>query len=245
MEVLEFKERDYNNAVAVIGFPSLGLVSSIASSFIARELKMDLIAGIAAPEFPPYCIIQNGIPMPQVRIFHGCRKDTDMESGLDCEDILIVTSEFIPKQEQYYDIALTLIQWLEKKGIRKVITLDGIPMFTPDTYEIIGAGSSDKAREIMKEYEINPFDDGMVRGISGIMLFEGSRRNMDIITLLGSAKSEFPDPKGAAMLMDPLKKMIPEINIDTEPLYQEASELDMRFNANKNVPSDGIDRIYG
>ena len=40
--------------------------------------------------------------------------------------------------------------------------------------------------------------------------------------MLGTAKSELPDPYGAARLLDPIQRMFPEISVDTEPLYEEA-----------------------
>ena len=95
-----------NDAVAIVGFPSLGLVSSIATGFLAKELKLDLIAAISSPSFPPYAIVQGGIPMPPVRIYGGCRKkDCDCEGGIGCEDLFVITSEFVPKPEQTDEMA--------------------------------------------------------------------------------------------------------------------------------------------
>ena len=73
------------DAVAIVGFPSLGLVSSIATSFLAKELKLDLIAAVSSPSFPPYAIVQGGVPMCPVRIYGGCRKkDENCENGIGC-----------------------------------------------------------------------------------------------------------------------------------------------------------------
>ncbi|MBE6525613.1 MAG: proteasome assembly chaperone family protein [Thermoplasmata archaeon] len=247
VEVHEYEKHDFRNTVAIIGFPSFGLVSSIAASYLARELKLELVAGMTSPDFPPYCIIQNGVPMPQIRMYSGCRNlSEDGEKGIDCDEIAVITSEFIPKPEQYYDIAKAIMSWLESSGIHNVIVLDGIPMFKPDTYEIIGAGSTDLAREVMKTFEIEPFDDGMVRGLAGLLLYEGSQKGVNVISLLGSAKSEFPDPKGAAVFMDVISRMLPEINIDTEPLYLEAEDLEKKLNKKiqpASSASDGI--LYG
>lgn len=247
VEVHEYKKHDFRNTVAIIGFPSFGLVSSIASSYLARELNLELVAGMTSPDFPPYCIIQNGIPMPQVRIYSGCREiKEDCEKGIDCDEIVVITTEFVPKPEHYHGISQRIIQWLEETGIKDVIILDGIPMFKPDTYEIIGAGSTEKAREVLTTYGIEPFEDGMVRGLAGLLLYESSLKGINVVSLLGSAKSEFPDPKGAAAFMDIISKMLPEINIDTEPLYLEAEDLDKKLNKkNRSIssPDDGI--LYG
>ena len=68
----------------------------------------------------------------------------------------------------------------------------------------------------------------------------------DVISLMGSAKSELPDPFGAARLLDPIKRMFPEINVDTEPLYEEAEELNKRIGTKPPLPADTDDRVlYG
>ena len=153
VKVRKLKDHRFKNAVAIVGYPSIGLVSSIASNFMSRELKLELVAGIESPDFPPYTVMQNGVPMPQMRIFSGLREpNNEDDGGIDCEDIAIITSEFVPKVEHMYPIAVALLDWFEENDIRTIITLDGIPMFSPDTYEIMGAGSTENAREIMEKY---------------------------------------------------------------------------------------------
>ena len=230
-----YKDKELKNTVAVVGFPSIGLVSSIAANFIARELKLEMIAGISSPDFPPYALMQNGVPMPPIRIYAGNR-NCDDDTGLNCDGLVVITSEFMPKMEQHYSIAMTILDWLVANDIRTVITLDGIHPASQGDHVLLGAGSTEAAREIMKKYEIDEFVDGMIRGTSGVMLFEGANRDIDVLTLLGSAKADMPDPRGAAKLMEPLGKMLPELKIDTEPLYTEADELEKRMTGQPNAP---------
>ena len=128
--------------------------------------------------------------------------------------------------------------------IRTVITLDGIPQFPSGEDALLGAASTPAAREMMAQFGIEEFADGMIRGMSGIMLFEGKNRGLDVITLLGSARADMPDPRGAAKLMEPLGKMLPELKIDTEPLYIEAEELDRRFKQTASGSAAGLPRDY-
>ena len=162
-----YGELKSNDAVAIIGFPSLGLVSSIATSFLAKELKLDLIAAVSSPSFPPYAIVQGGVPMPPVRIYGGCRKkDESCTDGIECEDLFVITSEFVPKPDQTDEMASLIVDWCLRNNVHTVITLDGIPLFAPDMYSIIGVGSTENARQMMKDYEIESIEDGMVRGLS-------------------------------------------------------------------------------
>ncbi len=230
--------------VAIVGFPSLGLVSSIATNFLSRDLKLDLVAGLTSSEFPPYALIQGGRPMPPIRIFSGCRDNCG--EGLDCGGVVVVTTEFAPKPDTHRDVALALLDWFEANGVDAVVTLDGIPMFVQDRYDILGAASTPEAREMMVRYGVEPFEDGMVRGISGVLLYEGSVRRMKVMSIMGTARSEIPDPKGAANLLETIKKMLPEVSIDTDPLYAEAAEIDKRLKAQTEAPDQGSnDILYG
>ena len=233
------------DAVAIVGFPSIGLVSSIATSFLAKELKLDLIAAVSSPSFPPYTIVQDGVPMPPVRIYGGCRKkDESCEGGIGCEDLFVITSEFVPKPEQTYELASMIVDWCLDNNVSKIITLDGIPLFGPDMYSILGVGSTQTARKMMEQYKIDSIGDGMVRGISGMMLMKAADIDMNVITLLGSAKQDMPDPKGAAKLMEPLTRLLPELKIDTEPLYKEAEEIEKKIR-NQQVHQYENQDIYG
>ena len=234
-----------DDAVAIVGFPSLGLVSSIATSFLAKELKLDLIAAVSSPSFPPYAIVQAGVPMPPVRFYGGCRKkDEKCESGIGCDDLFVITSEFVPKPEQTDEMAELVIEWCVNNNVHTLITLDGIPLFGPDMYSIYGVGSTESARQMMKDYEIESIEDGMVRGLSGMMLLKASEIDLDVITLLGSAKQDMPDPKGAAKLMEPLTRLLPELKIDTEPLYKEAEEIEKKIR-NQQIHQYENQDIYG
>lgn len=246
IEYRSFKECDLEGSAVILGFPSLGLVSSIATNFLSRELKQDLIGGFTSPQFPPYCILQDGVPMPQIRVFSADRTSVPDDEGVGCSRISIITSEFIPKPEQNHDIAMAVLDWIVRNRIGTVITLDGIPMFTPDSYDLIAAGSTEHARKMVGDYGIQLFSEGMVRGISGILLYECSVRGIDMISMMGSAKSELPDPIGGARLLEPIKKMFPEISINTEPLYEEAEELNKRIGTKPPLPSESDDSmLYG
>ncbi|MDD4185586.1 MAG: PAC2 family protein [Candidatus Methanomethylophilaceae archaeon] len=226
---------DLSKSVAIIGFPSLGLVSSIAASYMSKELNLNLIAGISSDEFPPYTIIQNSKPMPQIRMYAGCRKDK-AEGGMEeCDDIVVITSEFVPKDGINYKVSDLLTTWIKDRGIKTVLVLDGIPLFGEDNYILLGAGSTDSARVQMGEYGIESFEEGMVRGMTALLLMDGAEKEVNVIAMLGSAKADVPDPKGAAKIMEFLAKMLPELKIDTGPLFKEADDLEKRI-ARQQIP---------
>ena len=164
--------------------------------------------------------------------------------SIGCDDLFVITSEFVPKPEQTDEMAELVIEWCVNNNVHTLITLDGIPLFGPDMYSIYGVGSTESARQMMKDYEIESIEDGMVRGLSGMMLLKASEIDLDVITLLGSAKQDMPDPKGAAKLMEPLTRLLPELKIDTEPLYKEAEEIEKKIR-NQQIHQYENQDIYG
>ena len=239
-----YKDVRWGNSIAVVGFPSIGLASSIAANFLARTLKLDVIGGISSPEFPPYAVVQNGIPLPPVRIYAGSRSCCTGD-GVDCDGLIVVTSEFLPKIDQHHQLAVSFMDWFKENGVGTVICLEGIPQFDPDDQRILGVGSTDAAREIMSKYSVEGVDDSLVRGTSGVMLYEGVMRNMDVLTILAQARADMPDPRGAAKLIEPLAKMLPELKMDLEPLYKEAEETEKRMGAHPLDDLRNKDFLYG
>jgi len=236
-----YKDIKWNDPIAIVGFPSIGLASSIAANFLTRSLELEVVGGISSPELPPYAVVQNGIPLPPVRLYAGSRNCDG--TGVSCDGLIVVTSEFMPKIEQHHPLSVALLDWFKENGVKTVICLEGIPVFDADT-GILGVGSTAAANEIMEKYSIERLDDSLVRGTSGVMLYEGAMRNMDVLAILGPARTDMPDPRGAAKLMEPLGRMLPELKIDTEPLYKEAEEMERRMDTHVTALGGGKDFLY-
>jgi uncharacterized protein len=237
MRVIKYSERRYGHPTVLIGFPSVGLVGPIVAGFMARTLKMDTLAGITSCDIPPYALIQGGIPLPQIRIYGYESMDED---GM---DLVIVTSEIAPRPEQCSDLAITIIDFLKDINAGMIIAIEGIPKYEGDS--ILACGSSEKANATIRDMGVQPLDEGLVRGMTGIMLYEASYRKMDVIAMLCPANPALPDPRAAASVLEPLSKIIHGLDLDTGPLYKEAEDIDNRIKAQEAQNSIDTQRIYG
>jgi len=83
--------------------------------------------------------------------------------------------------------------------------------------------------DILKKYAIEETKEGMITGITGVLLFEGARLKQDVLCLLAEAHSSYPDSRAAALLVETIDKMLPEIKIDTQPLYKEAEDIEQKI----------------
>jgi uncharacterized protein len=69
---------------------------------------------------------------------------------------------------------------------------------------------------------------------------------------LAEAHSSYPDSRAAALLVETLDKMLPEIQINTQPLYKEAEDIEQKIRsfikqAQPTAPSSGTlpSQMYG
>ncbi|MCL2032959.1 MAG: PAC2 family protein [Methanomassiliicoccaceae archaeon] len=244
MKIIRYSEQKYDNPTAIVGLPGIGLVGSILTSFAIRELDMEVVAAITSPDFPPYTLIQNGNPYPPVRVY-GCRREN---TSADCGDLVIVTSEITLRPEQYYDLNATLMGLFKEMGITSVIALEGIPQFE-ENMNIFACGSSAASKERIEGLGLKMLNDGLVRGLTGVMLYEAFYSNMDVIAMLCPANPALPDPRSAARILEPLSKIMPELAIDAEPLYKEAEEIESKIKQQQeygyDVAPKDIQQLYG
>jgi uncharacterized protein len=224
----EYKDAQITNSMAVIGFPSVGLVSSIAANYIVRTMKLERIATIVSKDFPPYTILHEGIPSPPVRIYAGKRICDG--NGEKCEQIVVILSEFMPRPDLIKRLSDIILDWCQKKGIGTIMTLEGIN--TSDKSQeatTFGVGTTNRMKKMLETYHIAEMKEGMVSGISGVLLSEGDRLNIDVMCLLGPAKGDIPDARGAARLLEIIGEMLPEIKLDPQPLMKEAETIEQEM----------------
>ncbi len=189
----EYKDAQITNAMAVVGFPSVGLISSIAANYIVRTMKLERIATIISKDFPPYTILHDGVPSPPVRIFAG--KRICGRRRRECEQIVVILSEFMPRPDLIKGLSGIILDWCQKKGIDTIMTLEGVNTSdTPEETRTFGVGTTGKTKKMLQTYRISEMREGMVSGISGVLLSEGDRLNIDVMCLLGPAKAEMPTP---------------------------------------------------
>jgi uncharacterized protein len=120
-----------------------------------------------------------------------------------------------------------ILEWCNKNDVSKIVALEGINVGeNPEQKDIMAVATGEKCRAMLETYGIKEMKEGMVSGTSGVMLYEANRLNRDVICLLGPGRSEYPDARGAARLLEYVTKMIPELKLDLEPLFKEAEQME-------------------
>lgn len=240
-EVLGLREVDFNSPVAIIGFPTVGLVGSILASYVSKTKNMEFVAGIASAGLPPYTLIQNGKPYPPVRVY-------GLKTGEE-RDLIVVTSEVTPRPETCHGIAVQVLKVLDMLGVAEVIAIEGVGRCAAPgsaDADIVACGTTDAALDRARTAGLGILTEGLVHGITGVMLYECADKCKDMLALLCPADPGMPDPRASAALIASLSKLVPSLEIDLEPLIREAEEMESRLrDESYGECNDVIRQLYG
>lgn len=224
---------DLKNALLIDGFPTVGLVSTIVSSFIIDTLKLRRVGAITSRYIPAAAIVHSGVPSPPLRIYAGpklCGPDDE------CDQVVILTSEVRIPDELQLPLAHKILDWAKQHGVKLVLTLEGTPLpERPDVsgeepdLSIYAAGSTQRARDVLARFKLTPMEMGIITGISGHLLYLGDMERRDVLCLLAPAHFQFPDARAAARMIELIDEMLPVIEIDTSPLLEEAERIEKQI----------------
>src|SRR5512137_1720847 len=97
VQICDFEDVDLEGATVIAGFPSIGLVSTIAANYLIDALNLKQIGCLRSSQFPALSVVHTGEPLSPVRIYAG-----NHGRG---EKIVVFVSEFKPKPTLINSIA--------------------------------------------------------------------------------------------------------------------------------------------
>lgn len=218
IDVRTFKDVDLAGGTVLAAVPSVGLVSTIAATYMISALGMDQIVALDAEEFPPLSMVYAHKPKFPVRVY------ADVPRRLAC-----FISEVPLRSRVHRALARTLLEWARTHGSRRIVCLEGLPLPREETeadIDVWGVGSTESATAELEGAGIPFLETGMVSGVAGVLLNEGRWAKYDVIALLAEARPYLPDAHAAARLVEAADRLIPKINIDLSPLLEQAKELE-------------------
>jgi uncharacterized protein len=251
IQIYELKRSDLRNAVVIDGFPSVGLVSTITANYLITTLKMEQVGILDSVHFPTVSVVRNAEPLNPVRIYAGSleRDDSIEDESQMSKTLVVFISEFQPPPNLIKMIASTILDWMQDQGCRLLISPEGLVIdreegegggedgeddlhYEPsEDIEAYGIGSTEGARNLLKEYGIPHFQEGVISGVAGVLLNEGKRRNFDVISILAEARPNYPDARAAAKVIESIDQILLKVGIDVKPLYKEAEGIESRIKA--------------
>jgi uncharacterized protein len=221
VRIVEKEGIEYKNPVVLEGLPDVGLVGTIAASFIVEKLNYNEIGYIESDLFPPVMVIHDGRLENPFRIYSA-------EDG----SVVVVLSEVAVPPKAVYPLTTALADWFKKIDANQpVISIKGLPMkdrIDINKPEVFGVGNSEAAVTKLKDEQIELLEEGFIAGTYAMMLRECAKRNIGAISLLAQCFPVYPDPGAAASAIESIQKFISGLDIDVGQLLENSEEIKLK-----------------
>ena len=227
---------DAEGALEVTCFPSVGYVTSIVAHYLIDQLELRFCGGVRAPGLPAVCLVKDGQPMPPLRFYAGepvCTVDG-------CDKLILIVSEIPVRNDMVLPLTETLLDWSKEAQIAGGVLIDSFSHTDEHAHEIIddddteetilGIGATVATRERLEKMGVPLLSQGVVAGMTGVLLGECRRRGLDTFAILAEANGPpgagLPDARAAARIIEKLDSLLPNLSLPTEPLIEEAERIE-------------------
>lgn len=225
VEIVDFEDMDLQGATVIAGFPSIGLVSTIAANYLIDALNLSQIGALDSSHFPALSVVHTGEPLSPVRIYAGAQSNG--------EKIVVFVSEFKPKPNLINSISNAIMKWATEKKCKMLISPEGMVVEgknadSEETADAYAIGSTGDVRNMLAMKNITQFKNGIIAGVSGVLLNKGKQSDFDVISILTQAHPNYPDAKAAAAAINVIALII-DLEINVAPLYEESERIEKQL----------------
>lgn len=231
--------------IFVEGLPGVGNVGRIAAGYLAEQLGAKEFAELFSPHFLPFVLLHqsSAVHVLKNEFYYWKAKKKNQRDLV----ILIGDSQSIDPVG-HYEIVETVLDFLEKLGVKEIITIAGLNVGKLEKEpKVIGAVSDP---EIVKKYKNMGIDFqagskvGTIVGASGLFIGLGRYRGMKGLCLLGETSGFpiIPDPRSAEVVLKTLTKVL-NVDIDMSKLEDKVKEMENFMKKIEKVQSRAIRQL--
>ncbi|VVB74811.1 PAC2 family protein [uncultured archaeon] len=210
VEIVETKNVSLKGYTFIEGFPDLGLAGTIGTKYLVDKLKFEQFGYADSRLFLPMLRIQGGLPLHPVRLYVNKKSK-----------VAAVVAEQMINNLLAAEMAQTLVAWVKKKGITRVISTSGVRI--PDGKSVYAFASNEKSKKIIKENKIELIENGITSGVTALLMLGLRDNNIEAFCLLGNAKNS-ADYNAAAEVVKAICGLT-GMRIDIKPLLEDAKKM--------------------
>lgn len=213
VEIIKTLDIETRSPLIIAGFPGIGLVGSIATSFFVEKNNFKMMGYVSSNEFAPLAAIHNYCPLPPVRMYYSKEKN-----------MIVLISEIMVPVSVSHELAQKILDFAKEFGSEKIITLGGISLKESVNSVYLVGNNKKEVDELLLKKIGKGIKEGATAGVSGTLLALGSMTGYSVIAVLAEADPDFIDPKAASNALQVLSKII-NIPVNTLELEKEARTL--------------------
>ena len=240
MNIRKIKEVNLKGGVVFDGFQSLGLTNTIACGCFVNSLQTEIVSIIDSPVFPAISIIYDSTPNFPVRIYANEEKK-----------LAFFVSEINLDPIMHKPLADVLLNWAVEQECDTIVSIVGRPVEESEEYNkensLYVVTNTNEGVKKLETTNIKFLNNGTIRGIPGVLLNEGTWKNITVIVFIVDIVSGVPDFRGAATVAEVISKIIPGASCDTSRLIKEAEivEHSLKMIRSQQMNKTIDDKMYG
>ncbi|MFX0210861.1 MAG: proteasome assembly chaperone family protein [Candidatus Hodarchaeota archaeon] len=242
-EIRDVSDLDLTGFTLIECFPSISALALITANIILESgnssIAFDQVAVGDSNQLPAICVVYYSKPKFPIRIYASEKLR-----------IALLASEIPQYPPITREIGKKIFQWTKDKGIERIVSVEGFksdytqsPRNLP--IRVFGVGTTESCRDYLTEKKIPPLDQGVIKGLSAVLLNEGWYNRSEVIVLLGEVRQHYPEIRTAARVIEVLNQIVPSLDIGIEPILAQAEKIEqmslsMRNEANAAIEAEGI-----
>ena len=232
MKIKEIKKIDLEGGYLIDGFPSVGFSSAISTESMIQTSQFELAGVITSESFPAMSIIKEGKPNFPTRIFVN-----------ENSKVSIFLSYLTLHESLHRTAAKIMLNYAKRQKMKLIVS--SVAVKTDEGLEqLVAVGNTDSARKKIKDAGFKVLENGLVPGIPGILLNEGSLDEQDVIVILFHSDGTGPDFRSSARLCEAMSKLIPGTSCDLQLLQKEAEKAETMIKETVEESKNLKDNIY-
>ncbi len=221
-----------NKPLFVVGFPGIGLVGSIATTYLSKSSDFEMVGYFRSSKLAPLAAIHSYVPLPPIRLMASKK-----------QNMLVLISEIsIPMQlsDPFAEIILQLYKDLRASYL---VLMGGINLNSNTNVYFVPSNNTVKKMAIDNVVG-KLIKDGAVTGVTALLLTLSKVNNYNTIALLGEANPDYGDPRATSNVIKAFNKLFKK-SFNTKQLDKEAEELKKEL-SEMNSKSDSFSpSMYG
>jgi uncharacterized protein (TIGR00162 family) len=215
--IKELATVELKNPILVEGFPGLGMVGSIATKYLVKQLKAQKLAVLHSPHFPYHVVVDK---KGGARLLRGEFYYWKNEAGEN--DFILLTGDSQSQTiEGQFEVANSILDFAEKKNVKTVITIGGYRNEVEGTPNVVAVSTNPVLlKKALNAKAVSSEAGTPIVGTAGLLLGLAKFRKMDAVCLLGETRGYLPDPKTAKTVIEVLQGLL-DVKVELKGLDEE------------------------
>jgi uncharacterized protein len=239
--IKNLEEVELSEPIFIEALPGIGHVGKLVAEHLIHELGAVKFAELYSPAFPPQVFVdEDGLIEPMKNEFYYLKSHGENKQDY----IILVGNTQGLSPEGQYEICGTIIDFVDKFGVKNIYTLGGLGTGQPvDKPKVFGAATNSELAEMLKGHDVAlRTADGGIIGASGLILGLGMSKGMNGVCLMGETPGYFIDAEASKAVLTILQKIL-NVEVDIAKLEERAEETRKMISKAQQMEREMSDRM--